>query len=87
MKLLTIIFGLFLLLHIFPFLLCSSKTAEDAVRTRIIYILGGKMAESEDPEASSCTFLFKKSTKKFSGRKRKASDSDKGNNESSNECL
>lgn len=40
---------------------------------------GGKMAESEEPKAGSCTFLFKKSTKKFSGRKRKASDSDKGN--------
>uniref|UniRef100_A0A4W6CL37 Ring finger protein 113A n=1 Tax=Lates calcarifer TaxID=8187 RepID=A0A4W6CL37_LATCA len=38
------------------------------------------MAESEEPRAGSCTFLFKKSTKKFSGRKRKASDSDKGNN-------
>uniref|UniRef100_A0A3Q3J3R4 RING-type domain-containing protein n=1 Tax=Monopterus albus TaxID=43700 RepID=A0A3Q3J3R4_MONAL len=35
------------------------------------------MAESEGPKAGSCTFLFKKSTKKFSGRKRKASDSDK----------
>uniref|UniRef100_A0A8C4EXI7 Ring finger protein 113A n=1 Tax=Dicentrarchus labrax TaxID=13489 RepID=A0A8C4EXI7_DICLA len=36
------------------------------------------MADSEEPKAGPCTFLFKKSTKKFSGRKRKASDSDKG---------
>uniref|UniRef100_A0A3B4CMF1 Ring finger protein 113A n=1 Tax=Pygocentrus nattereri TaxID=42514 RepID=A0A3B4CMF1_PYGNA len=35
------------------------------------------MAESEETKAT-CTFLFKKSNKKFSGRKRKASDSDKG---------
>ena len=35
------------------------------------------MAESEEPK-STCTFLFKKSTKKFSARKRKASDSEKG---------
>ncbi|XP_036446412.1 E3 ubiquitin-protein ligase RNF113A [Colossoma macropomum] len=34
------------------------------------------MAESEEPKAT-CTFLFKKSNKKFCGRKRKASDSDK----------
>ncbi|KAF6720936.1 RING finger protein 113A [Oryzias melastigma] len=38
------------------------------------------MAESEEPKAQSCTFLFKKSAKKFSGRKRKASDSDKDAN-------
>lgn len=38
----------------------------------------GKMAESEKPQEGSCTFLFKKSNRKFSGRKRKASDSDKG---------
>lgn len=38
------------------------------------------MADSEEPKAGPCTFLFKKSTKKFSGRKRKASDSDKGTN-------
>uniref|UniRef100_A0A3Q0RGY2 Ring finger protein 113A n=1 Tax=Amphilophus citrinellus TaxID=61819 RepID=A0A3Q0RGY2_AMPCI len=36
------------------------------------------MAESENPQEGSCTFLFKKSNRKFSGRKRKASDSDKG---------
>lgn len=36
------------------------------------------MADSEEPKAQSCTFLFKKSAKKFCGRKRKASDSDKG---------
>lgn len=36
------------------------------------------MAESEKPREGSCTFLFKKSNKKFSGRKRKASDSEKG---------
>ncbi|XP_037111944.1 E3 ubiquitin-protein ligase RNF113A [Syngnathus acus] len=35
------------------------------------------MAEANTPKEGSCTFLFKKSTKKFSGRKRKASDSDK----------
>uniref|UniRef100_A0A8D3DXC6 Ring finger protein 113A n=1 Tax=Scophthalmus maximus TaxID=52904 RepID=A0A8D3DXC6_SCOMX len=35
------------------------------------------MAEPEEPRAGSCAFLFKKSTKKFCGRKRKASDSDK----------
>uniref|UniRef100_A0A8B9L4K6 Ring finger protein 113A n=1 Tax=Astyanax mexicanus TaxID=7994 RepID=A0A8B9L4K6_ASTMX len=34
------------------------------------------MAESEETKAT-CTFLFKKSSKKFSARKRKASDSDK----------
>uniref|UniRef100_A0A8C4GR14 Ring finger protein 113A n=1 Tax=Dicentrarchus labrax TaxID=13489 RepID=A0A8C4GR14_DICLA len=38
------------------------------------------MADSEEPKAGPCTFLFKKSTKKFSGRKRKASDSDKDGN-------
>lgn len=36
------------------------------------------MAEPEPTEAGPCTFLFKKSTKKFAGRKRKASDSNKG---------
>lgn len=36
------------------------------------------MAESEKPREGSCTFLFKKSNRKFSGRKRKASDSEKG---------
>ncbi|KAM9783688.1 E3 ubiquitin-protein ligase RNF113A [Syngnathus typhle] len=35
------------------------------------------MAEANTSKEGSCTFLFKKSTKKFSGRKRKASDSDK----------
>ncbi|XP_049601203.1 E3 ubiquitin-protein ligase RNF113A [Syngnathus scovelli] len=35
------------------------------------------MAEANASKEGSCTFLFKKSTKKFSGRKRKASDSDK----------
>lgn len=35
------------------------------------------MAESEEPK-TICKFLFKKSNKKFSGRKRNASDSDKG---------
>uniref|UniRef100_A0A8C6NHU5 Ring finger protein 113A n=1 Tax=Nothobranchius furzeri TaxID=105023 RepID=A0A8C6NHU5_NOTFU len=35
------------------------------------------MADPDKPKAATCTFLFKKSTKKFSGRKRKASDSDK----------
>ncbi|XP_014909269.1 E3 ubiquitin-protein ligase RNF113A isoform X2 [Poecilia latipinna] len=38
------------------------------------------MAESEEAKAPSCRFLFKKSTKKFSGRKRKASGSDKDSN-------
>ncbi|XP_068435467.1 E3 ubiquitin-protein ligase RNF113A [Clinocottus analis] len=38
------------------------------------------MAESEETKAGPCTFLFKKSTRKFSGRKRKASDSDKDGN-------
>ncbi|TRY98965.1 hypothetical protein DNTS_001233 [Danionella cerebrum] len=37
------------------------------------------MAESEDPRPT-CTFLFKKSNKKFSARKRNASDSDKDRN-------
>uniref|UniRef100_A0AAY5KCJ9 C3H1-type domain-containing protein n=1 Tax=Esox lucius TaxID=8010 RepID=A0AAY5KCJ9_ESOLU len=37
------------------------------------------MAESEEPKAT-CTFLFKKSNKKFNARKRKASDSDKDGN-------
>lgn len=36
------------------------------------------MADAEQPKTGPCTFLFKKSTKKFCGRKRKASDSDKG---------
>lgn len=35
------------------------------------------MAESEESKPS-CTFLFKKAGKKFAARKRKASDSDKG---------
>lgn len=35
------------------------------------------MADSEATKETS-SFLFKKSTKKFAGRKRKASDSDKG---------
>lgn len=35
------------------------------------------MAESGDTKPI-CTFLFKKSNKKFSGRKRRASGSDKG---------
>uniref|UniRef100_A0A671QSM3 RING finger protein 113A-like n=1 Tax=Sinocyclocheilus anshuiensis TaxID=1608454 RepID=A0A671QSM3_9TELE len=35
------------------------------------------MAESEEPK-TTCKFLFKKSNKKFSARKRNASDSDKG---------
>uniref|UniRef100_A0A6Q2YCX2 RING finger protein 113A n=1 Tax=Esox lucius TaxID=8010 RepID=A0A6Q2YCX2_ESOLU len=39
------------------------------------------MAESEEPKAT-CTFLFKKSNKKFNARKRKASDSDKGEQDS-----
>uniref|UniRef100_A0A8C6TZR4 Ring finger protein 113A n=1 Tax=Neogobius melanostomus TaxID=47308 RepID=A0A8C6TZR4_9GOBI len=46
------------------------------------------MAESEEPKAAgsgSCTFLFKKSTKKFSGRKRKASDSEKEDGSSDEE--
>uniref|UniRef100_A0AAQ4S9N2 Ring finger protein 113A n=1 Tax=Gasterosteus aculeatus aculeatus TaxID=481459 RepID=A0AAQ4S9N2_GASAC len=54
-----------------------------AVRTKTVISVGvteGKMAESEEPKAGPCTFLFKKSTKKFSGRKRKASDSDKDGN-------
>ncbi|KAG8006755.1 hypothetical protein GBF38_022759 [Nibea albiflora] len=38
------------------------------------------MADSEEPKAGPCTFLFKKSTRKFSGRKRKGSDSDKDGN-------
>ncbi|XP_067088420.1 E3 ubiquitin-protein ligase RNF113A [Osmerus mordax] len=38
------------------------------------------MAESDEPK-STCTFLFKKSTKKFSARKRKASDSEKDNSD------
>uniref|UniRef100_A0A8C7DNL2 Ring finger protein 113A n=1 Tax=Oncorhynchus kisutch TaxID=8019 RepID=A0A8C7DNL2_ONCKI len=37
------------------------------------------MAESGEPKAT-CTFLFKKSTKKCNARKRKASDSDKDGN-------
>ncbi|XP_064172198.1 E3 ubiquitin-protein ligase RNF113A [Anguilla rostrata] len=37
------------------------------------------MAESDEPKAT-CTFLFKKSSKKFAARKRKASDSDKSGN-------
>uniref|UniRef100_A0A6Q2YQZ5 Ring finger protein 113A n=1 Tax=Esox lucius TaxID=8010 RepID=A0A6Q2YQZ5_ESOLU len=41
--------------------------------------VGRKMAESEEPKAT-CTFLFKKSNKKFNARKRKASDSDKDGN-------
>lgn len=36
------------------------------------------MADSEATKETACSFLFKKSTKKFAGRKRKASDSDKG---------
>lgn len=36
------------------------------------------MAESEATKETSGSFSFKKSTKKFAGRKRKASDSDKG---------
>lgn len=36
------------------------------------------MADSGASDETSCAFLFKKSTKKFAGRKRKASDSDKG---------
>lgn len=36
------------------------------------------MADSKASDETSCAFLFKKSTKKFAGRKRKASDSDKG---------
>ncbi|KAF4093041.1 hypothetical protein AMELA_G00028360 [Ameiurus melas] len=35
------------------------------------------MAETEETKPATCTFLFKKSSKKFSARKRKASDSDK----------
>ncbi|XP_003965008.1 E3 ubiquitin-protein ligase RNF113A [Takifugu rubripes] len=35
------------------------------------------MADSKASDENSCAFLFKKSTKKFAGRKRKASDSDK----------
>nr|AAR97525.1 zinc finger protein 183 [Danio rerio] len=35
------------------------------------------MAESEEPKKPTCTFIFKKSNKKFSARKRNASDSDK----------
>lgn len=45
------------------------------------------MAESEEPKAGPCTFLFKKSTRKFSGRKRKASDSDKDGNKSFSLCF
>ena len=38
-----------------------------------------KMADPEVPATKpTCSFLFKKSTKKFAGRKRKASNSDKG---------
>ncbi|XP_058862617.1 E3 ubiquitin-protein ligase RNF113A-like [Acipenser ruthenus] len=37
------------------------------------------MAENEEPEAT-CTFLFKKTNKKFTARKRRASDSDAGSN-------
>ena len=44
----------------------------------------GKMADSEEPKPGPCTFLFKKSTKKFAGRKRRASDSDKGSKDSFN---
>ncbi|KAM9457595.1 E3 ubiquitin-protein ligase RNF113A [Clarias gariepinus] len=35
------------------------------------------MAEAEPTKSTTCTFLFKKSNKKFAARKRKASDSDK----------
>ncbi|KAK3520234.1 hypothetical protein QTP70_019705 [Hemibagrus guttatus] len=35
------------------------------------------MADAEETKPVTCTFLFKKSNKKFSARKRKASDSDK----------
>uniref|UniRef100_A0A8C2ZQK1 Ring finger protein 113A n=1 Tax=Cyclopterus lumpus TaxID=8103 RepID=A0A8C2ZQK1_CYCLU len=45
------------------------------------------MAESEETKAGPCTFLFKKSTRKFSGRKRKASDSDNGSGLSLGSCL
>ncbi|KAJ8253802.1 hypothetical protein COCON_G00204140 [Conger conger] len=37
------------------------------------------MADSDEPKAT-CTFLFKKSSKKFAARKRKASDSEKSGN-------
>ncbi|XP_053707114.1 E3 ubiquitin-protein ligase RNF113A [Synchiropus splendidus] len=42
-----------------------------------MFITQRKMAESEEPTAPSCTFLFKKTTRKFAGRKRKVSESDK----------
>lgn len=45
------------------------------------------MADSEEPKKGSCTFLFKKCTKKFAGRKRRASDSDKGNETQFMLCL
>ncbi|XP_068194083.1 E3 ubiquitin-protein ligase RNF113A [Antennarius striatus] len=58
----------------------SARAAGGAVAPEIIYNLKRKMADSEEPKAGPCTFLFKKTTKKFSGRKRKASDSDKDGN-------
>uniref|UniRef100_A0AAX7V098 Ring finger protein 113A n=1 Tax=Astatotilapia calliptera TaxID=8154 RepID=A0AAX7V098_ASTCA len=45
------------------------------------------MAESEKPREGSCTFLFKKSNRKFSGRKRKASDSEKDENSDEDQTL
>ncbi|KAK1158963.1 E3 ubiquitin-protein ligase RNF113A-like [Acipenser oxyrinchus oxyrinchus] len=41
------------------------------------------MAENKEPK-STCTFLFKKTNKKFTARKRKASDSDTGDDEEKN---
>ncbi|XP_028311685.1 E3 ubiquitin-protein ligase RNF113A [Gouania willdenowi] len=38
------------------------------------------MADSEQPKTETCTFLFKKATKKCSVRKRKASDSEQDDN-------
>uniref|UniRef100_H3DBU2 Ring finger protein 113A n=1 Tax=Tetraodon nigroviridis TaxID=99883 RepID=H3DBU2_TETNG len=43
------------------------------------------MADSEATKETSCSFLFKKSTKKFAGRKRKASDSDKDGSSDENQ--
>lgn len=63
----------------------NSGAAEGAVERVAVYVYTyGKMADSEEPKPGPCTFLFKKSTKKFAGRKRRASDSDKGSKDSFN---
>lgn len=56
----------------------ETLVALSVVTTNIYIQASGKMADAEQPKTGPCTFLFKKSTKKFCGRKRKASDSDQG---------